>query len=68
MLFKYTMNLINAKALKTELTFKIAMQFSQIVSLVLAAITKSGIKLFHFAGHSCFTICTQITLYVIPKN
>lgn len=33
------------------------MQFSQMVSLVFAAATRSGIKLRHRAGHSCFKIC-----------
>ena len=37
-------------------TFNIAMQFSQIVSLVLAAETRSGIKLRHLTGQSCFKI------------
>jgi len=37
-------------------TFNIAMQFSHIVSLVFAAATKSGMKLRHLAGHSCFKI------------
>lgn len=39
-----------------EKTFNIAMQFSHIVSLVFAAATKSGMKLRHLAGHSCFKI------------
>jgi len=45
-----------------------AMQFSQIVSLVLAAATRSGMKLVHFAGQSCFTICAFITTYVMPED
>lgn len=35
-------------------TFKIAMQFSHIVSLLFAAERRSGIKVLHLTGHSCF--------------
>lgn len=46
------------KKINQTRTFNMAMQFSQIVSLVFAAATRSGTKLRHLAGHSCFKICT----------
>lgn len=38
------------------------MLFSQRVSLVLLAPTRSGMKLGHLCGHSCFSTCGQVQL------
>lgn len=59
----YSTTKLNEQAYNDRLTFNIAMQFSQIVSLVLAAATRSGIKLRHLTGHSCFNICILSTDY-----
>ena len=48
--------------------FKICMQFSQRVSLVFAAPTRSGMKLCHRAGHSCFSTCGRARVGGAPQG
>ena len=64
----------NWAKLSIMFTFNMTMQFSQRVSLLLAAETRSGINLGHRAGHSCFntwttsnTIVKLQTTWSIPK-
>ena len=43
-------------------SLRMIMLFSQSVSFVLEALTMSEMKEGQLCGHSCFTICTRITL------